>query len=147
MRLWDWTLKTYERPGVPETCLALQDEHGLNTSLLLWAAWANPDDAALASAVANGKAWDDTVLWPLRRVRRDLKAAMAGIADLSRLDLREDVKAAELKAERVLMESFEGLSGQSAEPIDLFAALTRAARAWNGANPHAAITTLAAALA
>lgn len=147
MSLWDWTLKTYERPGVPEACLILQDEHGLNTSLLLWAAWADPDDAALAGAVAAGKAWDDQVLWPLRRVRRDLKAAMSGIADEARLALREDVKAAELQAERVLMEGFEALAGPAAGPIDLAAALTRAARAWNGTAPETALISLSATLA
>jgi uncharacterized protein (TIGR02444 family) len=147
MSLWDWTLKTYERPGVPEACLTLQDEHGLNTSLLLWAAWADPDDAALASAVAAGKAWDDQVLWPLRRVRRDLKAAMGGIADEARLALREDVKAAELRAERVLMEGFETLAGAAAGQVDLTTALTRAARAWNGSAPDGALNTLATALA
>ena len=36
MSLWDWTLKAYAQGGVPEACLALQDAHGQNTSLLLW---------------------------------------------------------------------------------------------------------------
>jgi uncharacterized protein (TIGR02444 family) len=146
MGLWDWTLAAYDRPGVAQACLALQDDHGLNTSLLLWAAWADPDDAALAAAVQAGKAWDETVLWPLRRVRRDLKAAMAGIADAPRLDLREDVKAAELRAERVLMESFETLAGRAAKPFDLTVALGRAAQAWRGETPKSAIADLAAAL-
>jgi uncharacterized protein (TIGR02444 family) len=147
MGLWDWTLRTYERPGVPEACLAAQDEHGLNTSLLLWAAWADPGVDALAAAVTAGRAWDDQVLWPLRRVRRDLKAAVAGIDDRARLDLREDVKAAELRAEQVLMEAFAGLAGQAAGPVELTAALTRAAQAWNGSAPRTAIARLAAALA
>ena len=147
MTLWDWTLRAYERPGVPEATLVLQDEHGLNTSLLLWAAWADPGDVALGKAVATGKVWDDQVLWPLRRVRRDLKSAMAGVGDAARLALREDVKAAELRAERVLMESLEGLAGQAALPVDLMAALGRAGRAWNGTAPESALAELVAALA
>lgn len=146
--LWDWTLAAYGRPGVAEACLEAQDGHGLNTSLLLWAVWANPDDAALASAVALGKAWEETVLWPLRHVRRDLKAAMPGIDDQARLDLREDIKAAELRSERVLMEGFEALAGRAAGPVDPAAALSRAARAWrNDAPPKIAMARLAAALA
>ncbi|MDQ0465185.1 uncharacterized protein (TIGR02444 family) [Caulobacter ginsengisoli] len=148
MALWDWTLKAYDRPGVAEACLKAQDGHGLNTSLLLWAAWADPDDAALAQAVEIGKAWETTVLWPLRHVRRDLKTAMPGVGDQARLDLREDVKAAELRSERVLMESFEALAGQAAGPVDLTLALNRAAQAWrNDAPPKIAIAELAAALA
>ena len=38
MSLWDWALEVYARPGVPDTCLVLQDDHGQNTSYLLWAA-------------------------------------------------------------------------------------------------------------
>ena len=148
MALWDWTLATYDRPGVAEACLKAQDGHGLNTSLLLWAAWADPDDDALAQAVAIGKAWEAAVLWPLRHVRRDLKTMMPGVGDQARLDLREDVKAAELRAERVLMESFETLAGQAAGPVELATALSRAARAWrNDAPPKIAIADLAAALA
>ena len=67
-RLWDWTLDVYARPGVAEATLALQDEHGLNTSLLLWAAWADPDRETLANGVQAAVAWDETVLWPLRKV-------------------------------------------------------------------------------
>jgi uncharacterized protein (TIGR02444 family) len=148
MNLWDWTLAAYDRPGVAQACLTAQDGHGLNTSLLLWAAWADPPAEALTRAVTVGKAWDQTVLWPLRHVRRDLKAAMADIDDGGRLDLREDVKAAELRAERVLMEAFEALAGPAAEPVDLAGALSRAARAWrDDAPPVKAISQLAAALA
>jgi uncharacterized protein (TIGR02444 family) len=147
MALWDWTLRAYDRPGVPEACLALQDQHGLNTSLLLWAAWADPGEAALTAAVAAGEAWDQQVLWPLRNTRRDLKSPMAGIDDTARLALREDVKAAELRAERVLMESFEALAGQASRPFGLAAALARTARAWNGSAPETALANLVGALA
>ncbi|HRD47526.1 MAG TPA: TIGR02444 family protein, partial [Caulobacter sp.] len=74
-RLWDWALAVYARPGVPEATLALQDEHGFNTALLLWAAWAGPDAEALANGVQTAVVWDETVLWPLRNVRRALKAS------------------------------------------------------------------------
>ena len=56
MSLWDWTLRAYAQPGVPEACLDLQDRHGQNTSLLLWAVWAEAADPALlarAAAVAH----------------------------------------------------------------------------------------------
>ena len=43
--LWDWTLAAYAQPGVADACLRLQDQHGQNTSLLLWAVWAEAADA------------------------------------------------------------------------------------------------------
>ena len=71
---WDWILAAYQRPGLPEICLTLQDEHEQNTSLLLWAAWARPSDPALLERAARAvRAWDETALSPLRAVRRALK--------------------------------------------------------------------------
>ena len=144
--LWDWTLSVYARPGVPEATLALQDEHGISTALLLWAVWADPDPETLANGVQTTVAWDETVLWPLRNVRRTLKSPRAPFDDVAREGLREDVKAAELRAERVLMEALESLAGP-AETVDPPAALRRAAMAWSGAAPAAALDRLAKALA
>lgn len=146
MSLWDWALAAYAKDGVPEATLALQDEHGFNTSLLLWAAWAGPDAEEVANGVQTAVVWDETVLWPLRNVRRSLKASRAPFDDAAREGLREDVKAAELRAERVLMEALESLSGKG-EDVDVPAALKRAAMAWSGTAPAAALDRLARALA
>ncbi len=146
MTLWDWTLAAYARPGVPEATLALQDEHGLNTAFLLWAVWADPDRETLANGVQTTVLWDETVLWPLRNVRRALKGHRPPFADAPREALREDVKAAELRAERVLMETLEGFGGP-APGVDVMVALTRASMAWCGQAPTAALKRLAEALA
>lgn len=144
--LWDWTLAAYDRPGVPEACLSLQDEHGFNTALLLWAVWADPDRETLANGVQTTVLWDETVLWPLRNVRRALKGHRPPFADEPREGLREDVKAAELRAERMLLETLEGFAGPATEP-DARGALTRAAMAWCGQAPAEALDRLAQALA
>lgn len=146
MSLWNWTLAAYGKPGVPEAALPLQDEHGINTSFLLWAVWANPDRETLANGVQTTVLWDETVLWPLRNVRRALKAGRRPFDDAAREGLREDVKAAELRAERVLMETLETLGGPAADS-DPSGALTRAAMAWCGQAPAEALTRLARALA
>ncbi|MFL5296952.1 MAG: TIGR02444 family protein [Phenylobacterium sp.] len=146
MGLWDWTLQAYARPGVPEACLALQDEHGQNTSLLLWAVWAEIADRALLARAADlAHRWDDLALTPIRAVRRALKPPVPGIADGARADLREDVKAVELRCERVLMESLEAMSpGQGgAHALD---ALTAAVEAWGRPAPQGALAELAGAL-
>jgi uncharacterized protein (TIGR02444 family) len=144
--LWDWALAAYGRPGVPEATLALQDEHGFSTALLLWAVWADPDPEDLANGVQITVAWDETVLWPLRNVRRTLKMPRAPFDDGAREGLREDVKAAELRAEQVLMAALEALAGPAAT-VDAPAALRRAAMAWSGAAPAAALDPLAKGLA
>jgi uncharacterized protein (TIGR02444 family) len=146
MALWDWTLKAYGQDGVPEACLRLQDEFGQNTSLLLWAVWAETADAALLARAADiAHRWEALALTPLRTVRRALKPAFEGVPDGPREDLREDVKAVELRAERVLMESLESL-GERGGGAHALAALEAASKAWGKPAPDDALAALAAAL-
>jgi uncharacterized protein (TIGR02444 family) len=146
MGLWDETLKAYGRPGVPEACLTLQDRDGQNTSLLLWAVWAEAaDPKILAEAADIARRWETLTLAPIRAVRRALKPAFPGVADAEREALREDVKAVELRAERVLMESLEALTPDRGGAHAL-AALEAASAAWGKPAPPDALAALAAAL-
>ena len=147
MSLWDWTLEAYGQAGAPEATLVLQDSHGQNTSFLLWAVWAEgPDAQALARAAAVARAWDATVLVPIRQVRRALKASMPPVDDGAREGLREDVKAAELRAERVLMETLEAIAPASSGGQGALAALKAASAAWGEPAPDDALALLARAL-
>jgi uncharacterized protein (TIGR02444 family) len=147
MALWDGVVAAYERPGIPEACLTLQDEYGQNTSLLLWAALTRPTDPALVSRAAEAaRRWDETALTPLRAVRRALKAACPPVADAAREGLREDVKAAELRAERVLVETLERLGAAAAGPGPALEAVSAASRAWGRPAPDAALAALVAGL-
>ena len=146
MALWDWTLQAYAQPGVPDACLTLQDAHGQNTSLLLWAVWAEADDPALLARAADiARRWEGLALAPLRDIRRALKPAVTGVDENARQGLREDVKAAELRAERVLMETLEGLS-KGKDGAHALTALGAASRAWGEPAPPDALAALAAAL-
>lgn len=147
MTLWDWVLEAYERPGAPEACLRLQDEFGQNTSFLLWAFRVRPADPALLVRAADAaRRWDEIALVPLRAVRRALKPACPPVADAARERLREQVKAAELGAERVLVETLEALSDGVRGVTSGLAALGAASRAWGHAAPDPALAVLAAAL-
>ena len=147
MSLWDWTLDLYARDGVPEATLSLQDEHGQNTSYLLWAIWAEgPSAAALAEAAVVAKAWDAKVLKPVREVRRALKPAFPPVDDGAREGLREDVKAAELRAERVLMETLESLAPGASGGHPALESLRAAAAAWGLPVDDEALARLARAL-
>jgi uncharacterized protein (TIGR02444 family) len=150
MALWDWTLQAYGQAGVPEACLRLQDEFGQNTSLLLWAVWAETTDPAVLGRAADiARRWEALALAPIRTVRRALKPGFEGVADGPREDLREDVKAAELRAERILMESLEPLGGE-ARGAHALAALEAASKAWAACGgqpaPNEALAALASAL-
>lgn len=147
MSLWTWALETYALDGVPEACLALQDEHGQNTPFLLWAIWAETADPhLLARAAAASRAWDAVAVKPLRAVRRALKSAQPPIDDDAREALREDVKAAELHAERVLLETLAEMSGHQKGGAHALDALRAAAKAWGLPVSDEALAVLAEAL-
>ena len=147
MAIWEWALEAYARPGVCAACLALQDDAGQNVPYLLWSVWAEAaDPQMLARAAETARGWEEAAVAPLRTVRRTLKAARPGIAERLRLDLREDVKAVELKAERVLMESLAQLAGEASGGAPALQALQAASKAWGRPAPDVTLAALAGAL-
>ncbi len=106
--LWYFAVALYGRPGMADLCLELQDRHGMDVPLLLWAAWvgAARDHALtpgeLAAADAAVAPWRRDVVAPLRAVRRRLKQGPLPLAPTAGSDsLRDRVKALELEAERL----------------------------------------------
>ena len=146
MAIWEWVLEAYGRPGVPQAALDLQDQHGQNTSYLLWAVHAEvKDPVLLARAAEAARAWDRTALTPLREVRRALKPALPPFDDQAREALREEVKGLELASERLLMETLDRIAhrGGGAHALE---ALEAASAAWGRPAPREALAALAAAL-
>ena len=100
---WTFSVALYDRPGVKEACLALQDRARIDVNLLLFCCWAAQEGkgrltrAEIQSAMAVVAVWRVQVLQPLRRVRGRLRKG--GAPDESRL--REDLLKAELAAERI----------------------------------------------
>jgi uncharacterized protein (TIGR02444 family) len=147
LSIWDWALVAYARAGVPEACLTLQDRHGQNVPFLLWAVYAEAaDPGVLAEASRIARRWNEVAIKPLREARRSLKAADPAVDDAARLGLRDDVKAAELRAERVLLETLERLAGPASGGAHALGALKAASKAWGRPAPDDALAALAAAL-
>jgi uncharacterized protein (TIGR02444 family) len=152
MSFWTWALEAYARPGAAEACLDLQDRHGQCIPYLLWAAWAaregRPLDArTLRSGADLCQRWEAAAVGPLRQARRTMKPSLPGVADEPREALRAEVKALELKAERLLIETLEGLSPAAASPTaPMGPALAAAASAWPSKAPPEALERLAQTL-
>lgn len=152
MRLWDWALRVYARQPVAEACLHLQDAHGQNVPYLLWAAWMAQEGrvADLKDAARLMRAWDAEIGAPLRGVRRALKPERASVDASAKENLRDAVKAVELKGERVLMESLEALSAplgaRAAAPTPVLDGLVAAAEASGDPPRRQALEQLASAL-
>ena len=143
--VWSSVVAAYGAPGVAEQCLELQDAHEQNVPLLLWAAWAATQgavsDVVAAQAAGIARAWSEAAIVPLRSIRRRLKQALSEGDEAPRLALREQVKAIELHAEKVLLEQLAGLStGADGLPDDLVPtvmldALLNVASAWSDDYP------------
>jgi hypothetical protein len=84
--LWEFAFTRYERAGVAELCLELQDELDADINMLLAAACTQ---------------WRTLCLLPLRRIRRDLKGLPGAEGWYARL------KALELEAERQQLHRME----------------------------------------
>jgi len=152
MSFWTWALEAYARPGAAEACLDLQDRHGQCIPYLLWAAWAARTGRSLDAKVLQAGAelcerWEAAAVGPLRQARRAMKPSVARVDDGAREALRAEVKALELKAERLLIETLEALSPEAAsDSFPVGAALSAAASAWLSKAPPEALQRLAQTL-
>lgn len=110
---WAFSLAVYDRPGVAEACLRLQEARGVDVNLLLHALWcgalghriALAERRRLDEAVAP---WQAGAVRPLRAVRRWLKTQQA-LPAAGAEALRAGVKAQELEAERLEQGLLESL--------------------------------------
>jgi uncharacterized protein (TIGR02444 family) len=154
---WRFSLHFYRQPKVADTCIALQEEAGVDVNLLLFLLWQATRGRALTTAeVAEIErrvgAWRDMTVIPLRSLRRALKSPPPLVAGATAELFRTKVKAVELEAERLQQEAMYELAG--AMPGQEALSLADAARgniaayeAMGGkAFPKPAIETLLAAL-
>lgn len=103
-------------------------------NLLLWCLWAGahfhePGDLLVRKAVDRTRRWSSEVTAPLRAVRRALKSAPPEAPDAASAMLRENVKAAELDAERIEQSLLEALTLENLAPDESADGRGRARRA------------------
>jgi len=114
-RFWRFSVAFYRQPGVAQACLDLQDRCGVDVNLLLYLlhlagdGW-SLDGAALGRLDAACAPWRESVVRPLRGVRRALKTDLGALAVSDAQSLRADVKRIELEAERLQQAAMERLA-------------------------------------
>lgn len=104
--LWEFAFTRYERAGVAELCLVLQDELDADINMLLAGAWLGTNGCRwqasdVADIVATCAQWRTLCLLPLRQIRRDLKTLPGAEGWYQRL------KTLELEAERQQLHRIE----------------------------------------
>jgi uncharacterized protein (TIGR02444 family) len=104
---WAFALALYDRPGVAESCLALQNELGVDVMLLMMATFAavkrrivlTPDEIRALDEAS--RPWREQIVRKLRTIRTDLKTGPAPAPSSVTEQLRSQVKALELEAEKI----------------------------------------------
>ena len=150
---WNFSLAVYNRPGVPEACICLQDECGADVNLVLFILWQASEGREMTpQGVAGVEAavgeWQSEVVRPLRGVRRWLK--QNHLAGSQSGALRDAFKKLELESERLQQERMAGLPEPEHLPADAMetaatTALGHYAALLKTVFPPAAVSTLTAA--
>ena len=106
-KFWEFSLDLYNREGVANACLELQNSYGLDVNLILYCFWharnyGEIDLQLLQELIEYSKMWRSRVVQPLRDARSWMKSQAVGSENFTRL--REDIKADELQAEKYQQE-------------------------------------------
>ena len=120
--LADFALALYDRPGVAEACLTLQAQAQTDVVLLVWALWRAPVDAAAVAADTRLRGWRETVILPLRAIRRAMKPGLPHAPAAGAESLRGRIKAAEIEAEMIAFAMLNDLAAAQDRPGDAEAA-------------------------
>lgn len=105
---WDFSVGVYGHTGVAEACLRLQDRLGFDVNLLMYCCWvardlgAKIDSAAMDRIEIVAAPWRDSVVAPLREIRKAMKSAShTGFDPEEQERLRSEIKRVELRSEHL----------------------------------------------
>ncbi len=114
--LWTFAVGLYGRPGVGEACLNLQDRGQANIPFLLFVLWLGAQRGVAISVqelddlsgLVDG--WHNEIVGGLRILRRRLKEGPYPAPTAETDGLRDSIKAAELAAEKLELNTLAGLA-------------------------------------
>lgn len=106
---WTFSLSVYGRKGVPPACLTLQDLSGVDVNVLLFCLFLGSRGRSVSRADVEAirdvvEPWRRDIVVAIRMARRALKDPPAPFEGPAVDQLRKNVKAAELEAERIQQE-------------------------------------------
>ena len=112
---WDFSVRTYRTPGVPDACLSLQNDYGADVNMLLYCAWTGAATGVFDGELFNRASeysalWVDNVVIPLREARTWMKHTGCDsdpVPTESCMALREEIKTVEFAAEKMQQEVLE----------------------------------------
>ena len=112
---WQFSIKFYAVPGVPDACIALQDQAKVDVNVLFYLLWNATQGRAFNAADVTEiehaiGPWREMAVVPIRNVRRALKSPPGAMEPAAAESLRTRIKAVELEAERLQQEALYSLA-------------------------------------
>jgi len=122
--LWDFAVGIYQYSPIKTACLQLQDEAGADVCVLLAVVWLGKNGrhltlAEIALLNSTVEVWQQKMTLPLRQLRRDIRQFIESEPSLDAEPIYQQIKAAELKAERVTMQQLQVLIEYQPLPITM----------------------------
>lgn len=123
---WDFSVRTYRTPDVPEACLSLQNDYGADVNMILYCAWvaaaAGPfDDELFDRASGFSARWADNVVKRLRKARKWMKQTGCETEPVPTdacMEFREKIKDVEFAAEKMQQEALESILPSDRHPAE-----------------------------
>ena len=114
-KFWDFSNQLYEKDGVAEICLNLQEELKVDVNLVLFCYWIayykhEPSVAEWTKIYKFSINWQKHTVKPIRNARKSLSIKRTGnVEDTDYTELRRQLKINELGAEKIQQDTIQSL--------------------------------------
>lgn len=151
--LWQFAVRLYGRDGVAPACLRLQDRHGIDIPLLMFAGWLSEKGVTLSPQKAAEArdwvvSWHQEIVCVLRVLRRRLKVAPTLVPPELAEGVRLAIERAELDSEKaelaLLARNSQAWRDDGAAAVDPMANLELMFAVMSGPAPTLALRDLEA---
>ena len=113
IKFWDFSNQLYEKIGIAEICLNLQDELEVDVNLLLFCYWIArfrhvPSKAEWAKIYKFSIDWQKHTVKPIRNARKSLSIKRTSNLEYTdHTELRRQLKINELRAEKIQQDTIQ----------------------------------------
>ena len=111
-KLWSFSVSIYEKEGVASACLNLQNQCQIDIAMMLAVIFACRhgkfiSDESIVELQRLATPWQCKIVKPLRQIRTLLKTGPLPAPNKQTNELRDNIKALELIAEKIQMETMQ----------------------------------------
>ena len=125
-KFWDFSNQLYDKDGVAEICLNLQEELEIDVNLFLFCYWIAhfkyaPSESKWTQILEFSRDWKTNIVKPLRTARKSLKKLLKNHPENTDFaELLKQLKRNELSAEKIQQDAIQALLGLKETDAQIF---------------------------